>query len=269
MVDRSRRPAMVAGQFYPGDADVLRRQVRGYLKEAQLPAEFGQVRAVVAPHAGYVYSGPTAGYAYKALSELPDREWTVYLMGPAHRVYVRGVALGGFSAFETPLGEVPVATERIEALMDRASFYVEGADAHRPEHSLEVQLPFLQTALADFKLVPMLFGEVDTGKVVEDLKGRLGPDDLVVVSSDLSHFHDEDQAERLDRSLLDALLEGDVKGVVRGEACGRAPIATLMGIAKARDWTPHLLDYSTSADATGDRSRVVGYASVAYSEVEG
>jgi AmmeMemoRadiSam system protein B len=258
-----RQPA-VAGQFYPANPDRLRREVQRYVKQASLPDELSTVRAVVAPHAGYVYSGRTAGYAFKALEQLPSREWIVFLLGPAHRVPVNGVALGNYSAFRTPLGDVPIAVERIADMLERSPLYRRAPRAHAPEHCLEVEVPFLQVVLSDFRLVPMLFGQVDPKDVAEELVDQVGENDLVVVSSDLSHFYPYDTARELDQDFLEALLEGDEHEVIRGEACGRAPVTALMEIAKRKAWKPHLLDYRNSGDTAGDRSRVVGYASVAY-----
>jgi MEMO1 family protein len=271
-----RRPA-VAGQFYPGDPDQLREVVRRYIAEAALPEDLvatradvrADIRAVIAPHAGYIYSGPTAGYAFKALSELPEKSWTVFLMGPAHRAYVSGVALGNYAAFQTPLGEAPVAVERVADMLESSSLYTRAAEAHALEHCLEVEVPFLQEALADFTLIPMLFGDVDPQPVAADLIDRIGPDDLIVVSSDLSHYHAYDQAKKIDQALLEALLEGNERGVIKGEACGSAPAVTLMDVARQRGWLPWLLDYRTSGDTAGDKRQVVGYGAVAYTAVKG
>ncbi len=264
MSELSVRPPAFAGQFYPADVDRLRREVEGYIDDASLSDALDDLRAVVVPHAGYVYSGKTAGYAFKALRQLPDREWTVFLLGPAHRVPITGVALGAFSAFRTPLGDARVAVQRVEEMLDETPFYTRAARAHQPEHCLEVEVPFLQVSLSRFALVPMLFGQVRPDEVARDLQGRLGEDDLLVVSSDLSHFHTYDVARQKDRGLLDALLEGNETGVRQGEACGRAPLATLMEIGEREGWEPHLLDYRNSGDTGGDKSRVVGYASLAY-----
>jgi hypothetical protein len=258
-----RQPA-VAGQFYPRDPELLEQQIEQRLDEATLPDDLGPVQAIIAPHAGYIYSGATAAYAYKALSQLPKRRWTIFLLGPAHRVPVEGVALGEYRALQTPLGEISVAADRVAAMVSRSPHYVRAPHAHVPEHSLEVQLPFLQLTLPDVQVVPMLFGQTDVDAVAADLVDHLGEDDLIVVSSDLSHFYPQQQAEKLDHSLLDALMEGDISGVMHGEACGRAPIAVVMEIAQRKGWQPHLLDYRTSGDTAGDTSQVVGYAAVAY-----
>lgn len=258
-----RRPA-VAGQFYPSSPDALRGELGAYLDEATLPADLGTVRAVIAPHAGTIYSGPTAGYAFKALATLPRKSWTVFLLGPSHRTLFYGVAVGHFSAFRTPLGDAPVAVERVEEMLARSPLYLDIPHAHLPEHCLEVEIPFLQMTLPDFHLVPMLFGEVDPRQVAAELADHLGEDDLIVVSSDLSHYHPYETAQRLDRAWLTALLAGEEKGVMGGEACGRAPATTLMGIARRKGWKPHLLDYRTSGDTAGYKSEVVGYAAIAY-----
>ncbi len=256
------RPAAVAGAFYPAAAAALKRAVLTYLDEAQPPDVIP--RAVIAPHAGYIYSGPTAAYAFKALENVPRRPWTVYLMGPAHFIPLMGVALGRFEAFETPLGNVPVATGQVAAMLQNSRVYQESPVAHAPEHSLEVELPFLQMTLGDFRIVPMLFGDVDPAEVAEDLDRWLDEDSLIVVSSDLSHYHDYDTARRLDQRLIADLLAGDIAAVARGQACGLLPILTLMYLARSRGWRPVLLDYRNSGDTAGDKYRVVGYASVAY-----
>jgi AmmeMemoRadiSam system protein B len=177
-----------------------------------------------------------------------------------------GVALGEFSAFQTPLGDAAVATDRVEEMLARSLLYTRAPMAHIPEHCLEVEVPFLQETLPDFALVPMLFGDVDPHDVGQELTSHIGSDDLIVVSSDLSHFFSYDQARQLDNSLLDAVLAGDMAGVLRGEACGRAPVVALMTIARNKGWMPHLLDYRTSGDTAGDKWQVVGYSAIAYTE---
>ena len=258
------RPPAVAGQFYPEDLGALEKAIKGYVEDAKLPPDLGTVRAVIAPHAGYVYSGPTAGFAFRALATLPRKKWTVFLMGPAHRVAFHGVALGGYSAFRTPLGDAPVAVERVGEMLLRSTLYTRAAGAHANEHSLEVEVPFLQMVLPEFDLVPMLLGDVDPRKVGADLSVHLGTDDLIVVSNDLSHQLPYDTARSVDESFLEALTAGNEVGVMQGEACGRAPVAALMAVAKQRIWTPHVLDYRTSGDTAGDRAQVVGYGAVAY-----
>ncbi len=262
-----RHPA-VAGAFYPASPVQLERAVKSYLEEARLPRLHGQVRAVIAPHAGYIYSGPIAGYSFRALAPLPD-DATVYLMGPAHYVPVNAAALGRFHALETPLGRITVDVGRVEALAESSSCLSIQNDAHIPEHSLEVELPFLQViASGAFTVVPMLLGQPDIDCVARALHPLIAgdPKSRIVVSSDLSHYHPYATARRLDTDFIEAVLRGDLAAVIRGEACGRYPIATLMLIAEAQGWTPHLLDYRNSGDTAGDKRQVVGYAAIAYTE---
>ncbi len=255
------RASAVAGMFYPANPHVLRETVSAYLQAASPPA-LESVRAVVVPHAGYVYSGAVAATAYRLLADqAPPRR--CYLLGPSHRAWFPGVALANYDAFRTPLGNVPLDREAFEALR-KESLFTPLNVPHGPEHCLEVQLPFLQMIYSELKIIPMLFGEVDPIAVGKVLSAYLTDEDLVIVSSDLSHYHDNETAHRLDRQFLEALLREDVAGIAAGEACGQAPALALTEIARSRGWQPHLLDYRTSGDITGERRQVVGYAAVAY-----
>ena len=259
----------VAGTFYPGSRTTLKNAVDGYLADAQVELS-GRVRAVIAPHAGYVYSGPTAGFAFKALgASLPDGEVTLYLLGPAHRVWFDGVSTGDFD-FSTPLGVAPTDRLRVEALWETNKRYTALPDAHHGEHCLEVQIPFLQRIAPQLQLVPLLFGNVDARAVGRDLLARLRsePQARLVISSDLSHFHDYETAYYLDRQFLRHVQAGDIDAVEadRHGACGRMPIMALLTVAAELGWTSHLLDYRTSGDTSGDQSRVVGYAALAFTE---
>ena len=283
------RPPAVAGTFYSDRPEKLAAAVENLLSQAQ-DAELGPVRALIAPHAGYRYSGPVAASAFQQLerarSASPgccaktglsgvgssgveiDRSGearpTVYLLGPAHYVYVESVALSPADAFETPLGLVPQNRAAIDGLLARGRAYQLDALAHQPEHSLEVELPFLQATLGDFDLVAMLCGQPDVAQVAGDLAQQLQPGDLAVVSSDLSHYHPYETAQRLDRAFLEAVLTGDATRAAQGEACGLQSILILMHLAQLKGWTPHLLDYRNSGDTSGDKSRVVGYSAVVY-----
>ncbi len=262
-----RRPA-VAGAFYPAQPARLQAMVAQYLEEAAPPRLTGRVRAVIAPHAGYIYSGPIAGYSFRALAPLPQ-DATVFLMGPAHYVPVSDVALGYFQSMETPLGPVEVDEALVQTLAEESACMTIQNDAHLPEHSLEVELPFLQMIASDrFRVVPMLLGQPNPECVADALAPILArdPKARVVVSSDLSHYHPYATARRLDASFIDAVLRGDTVAVARGEACGRYPILSLMAIAQALGWTPHLLDYRNSGDTAGDKRQVVGYAAIAFTE---
>lgn len=261
------RPAAVAGMFYPGRPELLARAVQQYIDEARpidLPAP---PRAVIAPHAGYRYSGPIAGFAYRALMSLPRGAYTALLMGPAHYVPFHGVAVGSFDAMETPLGTVAVDIDRAHWFIRQGRPFLELNEAHGPEHSLEVQLPFLYHVFGpELKVVPLLFGNVSPDDVVSALESAVRSDEqcLIVVSSDLSHYHPYETARRIDLATVHAIIEGDIPSAREGEACGLIPILALMRLAQRLGWAAHLLDYRNSGDTSGDRSRVVGYAAIAF-----
>jgi MEMO1 family protein len=226
------------------------------------------VRAVIAPHAGYGCSGMIAGTALRALAGVNQKEPVVYMLGPAHYKPISGIGLSSAHAFATPLGNVPVATERMAELRALGAHYAIDDVAHKDEHCLEVQLPFLQIVLGDgFRVVPLLFGESSAPeRVATDLSRllRARPDDLLVVSSDLSHYHPYQEAVIIDNALLKHIALGDTAAVNAGEACGALPILCLMSIARRLGWTPHLLAYANSGDTCGSQREVVGYGAVAY-----
>lgn len=258
------RPPAVAGTFYTDRPDKLAAAVDDMLSQAQ-DAGLGPVRALIAPHAGYRYSGPIAASAFRQLRANGNgQQRTVYLLGPAHYVFVDSIALSPADVFATPLGHVAQNRSAVAGLLAHSRAYQLHPLAHEPEHSLEVELPFLQASLRDWDLVALLCGQPDVAQVAADLASRLRPDDLVVVSSDLSHFHPYETAQALDRAFLDAVVAGDVQRAAQGEACGLQPILILMRLAQIKGWTARLLDYRNSGDTSGDRRRVVGYAAVAY-----
>lgn len=262
------RAAAVAGRFYPAAADRLFATVQNYLNQG-MTQQPGCVRALLAPHAGYVCSGPVAGAAFAALRGLPEDERTVYLLGPAHYKAVHGIGLSSARAFATPLGEAPVAAEQTTKLLTTGLAHIDDL-AHTPEHCLEVELPFLQCALTGrFAIVPMLLDdEADLPALAEFLAEELmlRPIDLLVVSSDLSHHHPYEDAVRRDRNLLEAIQAGDVSAVRHGEACGLIPIRCLLLVAKRLDWKAHILAYANSGDTCGSRYDVVGYGAAAFTE---
>ena len=256
------RPAAVAGMFYPKSPDRLAGEVRNYLCDA-VPRDTRVPKALIVPHAGYVYSGPIAANAYALLAPLRESVRRVVLLGPAHRVAVRGLATTRAHAFATPLGDVPIDTAAVSKALAFAQVVVSDA-AHAHEHALEVQLPFLQTVLRDFSLVPFAVGHAtaeEIGEVVDALWG--GPETLLVVSSDLSHYHPYAEAQRIDRATTDAILAMSPT-LDHEQACGATPINGLLQCARRRGLTPTLLDLRNSGDTAGDRARVVGYASFAF-----
>jgi AmmeMemoRadiSam system protein B len=260
-----RLPA-AAGLFYPKDADGLHRTLRTLLKMPGAASFCGHVpKALVVPHAGYAYSGAVAAAAYRMLGPAADTIRHVVLLGPSHRVPMRGLALPASDFFATPCGEIAVDDVGRRRLRDWGLAGV--ADApHAAEHSLEVQLPFLQEMLTDFDVLPIAVGQVPPGQVARALEAVWGgADTLVVVSSDLSHYHTLSEAQQLDglttRSIL--LRRGDLPDE---QACGARGINGLMDIARHRGMQVELLEQRTSADTAGDRARVVGYASYALFE---
>ena len=257
---RVRQPA-VAGAFYPGSADSLRSMVDGFLAQAAAKHIPG-LRALVCPHAGYRYSGPIAASGFKQLAGLGFDQ--VVVMAPSHHVRFSGVAVPDVDSFGTPLGTIPVSA-RARELVHHSPFVLDSAP-HQREHALEVELPFLQRVLGRFELVPLVFGAVDEAKVALGLDSLVGPKTLLVASSDLSHYYPYDQAVTLDRGTIDAILRLDVAALADAEACGKGPILALVELARRRGWKAELLDYRNSGDTAGDRSRVVGYAAIAFRE---
>lgn len=256
-----RKPA-VAGLFYPDDAHVLRAQVEELLAAAA-PAGVPAPKAIVAPHAGYVYSGAIAATAYAHLKSVREHVRRVILLGPAHRVAFRGLAAASAEYFETPLGRVPVDADAMASIADLRQVVVLDR-AHEHEHSLEVHLPFLQTLLIDFKLVPLVVGDAgaaEVGEVLERLWG--GAETLVVVSSDLSHYHPYADAQRLDRATSAAIEQLRYEDLDYDSACGRAPLSGLLHVARRRGMAARTLDLRNSGDTAGPRDQVVGYGAYA------
>jgi len=251
------RPAALAGRWYPGAADVLLRAVRSYLDAAPAtPA----ARAIVAPHAGYIYSGPTAGVAWRAASTRCRR---VVLVGPAHRVAFHGIALGDYAAFATPLGEVAVDRDACAAL-EAAGLATWVPEAHVHEHCLEIQLPFLQATLGSVPIVPLLMGRVSHAGARRVLELVVRDDDLLVMSSDLSHYDPYDVARAHDLGTLARIVALEPEALDGHDACGYRGVGAGLALAAERGWTATLLDYRSSGDTAGDKAEVVGYGAVMF-----
>src|SRR5262245_44105331 len=257
------RPAAVAGMFYPEEPHELADAVAAHLDSTEeTPQRPGFPKAVIVPHAGYIYSGPVAASAYDLLRPARGIVRRVVVLGPCHRVPVRGLALPQASAFATPLGRISIDAEAVRAIRDLPQV-VESAATHAEEHALEVQLPFLQRVLGDFSLVPFVVGSAAHEKVAEVLDCLWGGDEtLVVISSDLSHYHSYEAAREIDGATVRAILDLDA-GISHEQACGATPVAGMLIAARRRGLAPRLLDCRNSGDTAGDKRRVVGYASFA------
>lgn len=253
----------VAGSFYPDEPGVLAQDVRAMLAAAK-PSEYSP-KALVAPHAGYVYSGPIAASAYAALKNVAARIRRVVLLGPTHRVAVRGLALPGADAFATPLGMIQLDAEAAQAIAHLPQVTV-NPHTHAMEHSLEVQLPFLQAVLPDFKLLPLAVGMATPQEVAEVLELLWGGEEtLIVISSDLSHYLPYDVAKRVDNATVQSILELK-HSISHEQACGGTPINGLLVAARRHHLAPHLLDLRNSGDTAGTRDGVVGYAAFAFTQ---
>ena len=258
------KPPNVAGMFYPGDAETLRREVDAHLGQAS--AEGPAPKALIAPHAGYCYSGPVAASGYARLKPRTNEIRRVVLLGPTHYHPVDGVAVSGAAAFQTPLGRVPVDTAFVRRALE-FGFVKQLDPAFDREHSLEVHLPFLMRVLPRFSVVPLLVGkatptEIDT--LLETLWG--GPETAIVISSDLSHYLDYESARRLDAKTSEAIVALRHDDVGYEQACGRHAVNGLLHLAKRRGLQASALDVRNSGDTAGPRDRVVGYGAYAFFE---
>jgi AmmeMemoRadiSam system protein B/AmmeMemoRadiSam system protein A len=280
-----RQPA-VAGLFYPKDAKLLAGTVDQYLAAAPTNSLPG-VRALICPHAGYEFSGPVAACAYKRIAG--GNFNTVIILAASHYALFQGASVPTTDAYETPLGRVPVS-EKARQLAQQAPFVPEphclvqrpqwSAIAPKPtppagedtpetwEHSVEVQVPFLQRTLKQFTILPVIFGRAEPAEVAKALAPIVDEKTLVIVSSDLSHYHPYEEARGLDHETLKWICDLNIAALqapnAEEHACGRMPILALLHLAKLKGWTPQLLDYRNSGDTAGDKSRVVGYSAVAF-----
>src|SRR5256884_1025297 len=260
------RPAAVAGSFYPRDARALTAEVEDLLGGVEeLAPRLGFPKALVVPHAGYIYSGPVAARAYDELTPARGIVRRVVLLGPVHRVPVRGLAAPGAEAFDTPLGRIPIDREALRLVQD-LSQVVRSDPAHAMEHSLEVQLPFLQKVLGEFSLVPFAVGTASVEEVAEVLE-RLwgGPETLIVISTDMSHYHTYDEARSVDGATL-ARIAAYATDLDHEEACGATPLNGLLYFAKKKSIPIRQLAACNSGDTAGGKDRVVGYSSFALYE---
>lgn len=263
------RPPAVAGMFYPLAASALNDMVAGLLREA---ADLGTAtagpvpKALVVPHAGYIYSGSTAALGYARVAPSRGKVTRVILLGPTHRVAVDGIALPGADVFTTPLGPVRIVSGAALATLQGLPQVCVSPAAHAEEHSLEVHLPFLQRTLGDVEVLPLAVGRATPAQVAEVIDALWGgPETLIVVSSDLSHYLPYAHAQQVDGDTVGRLLALDGP-ITHDQACGATPVNGLLVAAARHRLVPELLGMCTSGDTAGDRRRVVGYASIAFLE---
>lgn len=258
------RRAAVAGTFYPAEKEMLLRDIHRLLSNLQ-SAPPTPLKAIIVPHAGYIYSGQTAACAYAQLAAFKDTIRRVVLLGPVHRVPVHGLALPGGDAFDTPLGRVELDKEAIARISGLRQIFISPM-AHAMEHSLEVQLPFLQTVLEDFKVVPLAVGDATPSEVAQVLKMLWGgPETLIVVSSELSHYLSYAAAQAIDGETVHDILDLQAT-LTHHQACGATPVNGLLLAARQYHLHPKMLHACNSGDTAGDKSRVVGYASFIFTD---
>lgn len=255
------RPAAVAGQFYPANPVELELMVESLLNDVEeIPPPS---KAIIAPHAGLIYSGPIAAIAYASLQSVKEKINRVVLLGPAHRVYLKGLALSSADYYATPLGKIEIDQDSYDSIRNLSQVSVIDA-AHAEEHSLEVHLPFLQLVLDRFKLIPIVVGETSPEEVEEVLEILWGNDNtLVVISSDLSHFHDYKTAQKLDLSTSKAIENLHLESIGSQQACGCMPMRGLLQLARNKHLKVKMLDLRNSGDTAGTKDRVVGYGAYA------
>lgn len=263
-----RKPA-VAGMFYPAIKNKLEQDINEMLTLAQNDESFENVLGIVAPHAGYIYSGLTAAYAYNTIKDKDYR--SVVIISPSHREYFPGISVYDGDAYNTPLGDVPINKEMSKKICDDTNFIFEGLNGHRAEHAVEVQIPFLQSLLSNFYIVPVVMGDqsiIYVEELAEKLAQVIDEKTLLVASSDLSHFYSKKKAKQLDSIIEKHIANFDYEILLQDlenhkcEACGGGAIATLMKTADMLNIKKSkVLSYTDSSDVTGDSSEVVGYLS--------
>jgi AmmeMemoRadiSam system protein B len=252
----NRQPA-VAGVFYPVNTQQLHQMLDQYLNDAETDAKVP--KAIIAPHAGYIYSGPVAATAYARLKQARHLITRVVLIGPSHRVAFKGLAVSRASTFTTPLGKIPVDQKAVEVIAQLP--FVEFLEkAHTYEHSLEVHLPFLQETLNGFSIVPIVAGDASpeqVAQVIDMLWG--GQETLIVISSDLSHYHNYETAKQLDQTTSEIIEKRQYEKLAYESACGKVPVSGLLKVAREKSLSIKTIDLRNSGDTAGDKSRVVGY----------
>jgi len=253
----------VAGAFYPAEQDALKAEISEAFRQSVLAEPGPLPKALVVPHAGYVYSGPIAASAFSLLEPLRHKTKRVVLMGPSHRVYLDGIGVTSADVWDTPLGRVTIDNDFRSTMLDLPWMQVDDR-AHAPEHSLEVEVPFLQTVLDEFTLLPLVVGETKPSEVADTIDAVWDtPDTIIVVSTDLSHYLPHNEAVTRDTATARQIVAMEPTRIDDHDACGCRPLRGLLLSARQRGLTVRQLDLRNSGDTAGDRERVVGYGAFA------
>jgi AmmeMemoRadiSam system protein B len=257
------RQTAVAGQFYPNSQEEIEKYIQHFnkiLDDNHFKSDAASIRAVIAPHAGYVYSGFTANAVYRSIDTKPKR---VIVIGPSHRVFVEGASVSLYDEYRSPLGNIPIDKEFGEKLIEQFD-YLDFSEAAHHEHSTETQIPFVKHYMPDVQVVEIVYGRIDYRQIEQVIETLFqDPENFIVISTDLSHFYTQDQAKKLDNICLSAIANQDLKLFDQGcEACGIIGVKAMVAASKKASLRTKIVDYRTSYDASGDASRVVGYTSV-------
>jgi hypothetical protein len=255
-----------AGTFYPSEQSALKEVINNYLDQAAVEKLKSQPKALIVPHAGYIYSAPVAAYAFKLLENYSYEK--IFLLGPSHNFSFNNLVSCTKGYWQTPLGEVEQLSKSDFQKLKHKKEIIESSEIHQQEHSLEVQLPFLQTVLSDFKIFPLLTGTIiDYKKIRDILLSIYDEKSLLLISSDLSHYLSYNDAKMMDKITIDAILSNDIKRFNEyGNACGKTSIEILLNIVNKKQWKSKLLCAMNSGETSGDKKKVVGYASIVYYE---
>lgn len=260
------RHPIVAGTFYPDNPEILKKMIQGFLDNATVEKHKSPVKAIIVPHAGYIYSGPVAAYAFKLIENCPYEK--IFLLGPSHNFSFDNLVSCAKKYWQTPLGKVEILSKDDFPKLKQKKEIIESSEIHQPEHSLEVQLPFLQTVLGDFKIFPLLTGNIINYKKISDILMSIYDEKtLFLISSDLSHYLPYSEAKMIDKVTIDAILANDIERFNEyGNACGKTSIEILLNIANKKQWKSKLLCAMNSGETSGDKNQVVGYASIVFYE---
>lgn len=254
--NKIRKPA-VAGIFYPANPKELKKMIEKFMQSTKTKKPEEKLKAIISPHAGYIYSGIVAGKAYSLIKKLDQKkQWKTIIIGPSHFVAFNGAANSGAQYWETPLGKAKTSEKG----------FIQYPYSHAMEHSIETQIPFLQCSLKKFTINPIVFGKIEPTELAGQIKELLDEDTIIIASSDLSHYYSYDEAIAIDSIANKSIPRLDIETTTQIEACGLTGILALMHIAKKLNWKGKLIDYKNSGDTAGDKNSVVGYGAYAFFE---